>query len=138
MAAALSAGPFRSIDSMKSIPLQLLWFELLKKEKNSGVVFIDQRENEWLNLMEWELAGLKTHNQLLRNLKKWNFFNGGGSQMKLIPSIQSIKNKWKTFLFNWIHWMEFHFIWWMKIKKYYNSMDNTDHTGWKLEEMKNF
>ena len=44
------------------------------------------------------------------------------SQMKLIPSIQSIKNKWKTFLFNWIHWMEFHFIWWMRIKKYYNSI----------------
>ena len=25
-----------------------------------------------------------------------------------------------------------------EMKKYYNSMDNTDHTGWKLEEMKNF
>ena len=29
----LSAGPFRFIDFMKSIPLQLLWFVLLMKEK---------------------------------------------------------------------------------------------------------
>ena len=54
-----------------------------------------------------------------------------------IPFNQT-KNKelsfWFAFIsFDWIQQME-----WKWIKKYYNSMDNTDHTGWKLEEMKNF
>ena len=56
-----------------------------------------------------------------------------------LHSIKSTKQK-RNFLFSLIHLISWKVEWnWMEqIKKYYNSMDNTDHTGWKLEEMKNF
>ena len=54
-------------------------------------------------------------------------------------SIQPNKKKNKFIFLICFHFISIYWLMkWKWIKKYYNSMDNTDHTGWKLEEMKNF
>ena len=58
-----------------------LSFEKRRAELIELLLFLINNWKDWLNVVEWMgLTGVKTYNPLLRNLKKWNFFNEGGSQ----------------------------------------------------------
>ena len=77
-----------------------------------------------------------TNNPLFKRKVFFSFNEGAANNSIHFHSIHPNKfNKLNFFLMAFI---SVNFIEMEGIKKYYNSMDNTDHTGWKLEEMKNF
>ena len=94
---------------------------------------------KWIEI-DWSLVGRKqlTFYSVIKEslLSLWRKQQLHFSSFNQFHSTKQRKVNFSFFLLNFICLHEDK---WNEMKrKYYNSMDNTDHTGWKLEEMKNF